>query len=129
MKKAWLLGFFFSVLMVGFAYGQNQSDRSVGQDLQQLRKDYQAKVDKDLKGIGRQIRHLKHQAAHAEMKAKADLDLEIKKLEVQKRDADRKFSDLKKSTGEAWKDLRQGMDDAVSNLKTAADDAVERFKN
>jgi uncharacterized protein (DUF3084 family) len=128
MKKRWVVAFLALCGMPWGGYAQNPPDQAINQDWQKLRQDYQAKVDKDLRHLGRRISHLKYEASQAEASAQADLNARVKDLKAQKRAADHRFSRLKKSTDEAWKDLRGGMDEAVSNLKASVDEATAHFK-
>ena len=128
MRKFWIFGAVLWVLAGIPALAADTSNKTIHQDLKKLRKDYQAKVGRDLKDIGRRIKALKHEAHKTENKAKTGLNAQVKKLEVKKKDADKKFMELKESTDEAFKDLQKGMDDAVSDLKKAVDEASDSFK-
>jgi hypothetical protein len=128
MRTAFIVGLLAWGLMGGTTLAADPADSGIHQDFHQLRKDYQKKVDHDLKAIGAKIRHLKHRAQKAGDRLKADLNKEVAKLEAKKAETDRKFAELRKSSGEAWKDLRRGVDDAVADLKKAADEASERFQ-
>jgi gas vesicle protein len=128
MNKSLVVGLLVGGLVAGLAFAADSGDKKTSQDTKQLKKDYQRKVDKDLRDIGSKIRHLKHQALKAGDKLKADMNDQVKKLEAQKKEADRKFSELKKSAGDAWKDLRQGVDGAVTDLKKSVDEAAKQFE-
>ena len=116
------------VLSAGGSRADQPSDAKIHQDTHQLKKDYQRKVDKDLRSIGKRIRHLERQVQRTGDRAKAGLDKDLRTLRYKKAEADRKFIELKKSTGDAWKDMRKGLDDAVADLKRAVDDASNRMK-
>ncbi|HEY5037525.1 MAG TPA: hypothetical protein VIJ93_00475, partial [bacterium] len=103
--------------------------QKISQDTHQLKKDYQAKIEKDLKEIGRQIKHLERKAEKAEVKSKGEIDQAVKDLKVRKAGLDKKLTGLKKSTGDGWKDLRKGVDDGINSLKKTVQDATNRFKD
>ena len=123
-----LIGLVLGGLTTEASWAIEGTDAKIHQDIHQLKKDYQKKVNKELKGIGVKIQRLEHQGTKAEDRVKGDIDKEVNKLKLKKADVDRKFKELGHSTGNAWKDLRQGVDDAVNDLKKAVDDATERFK-
>jgi len=129
MKKILLAGFSLWALSLSPVWSESPSDKKTDQDVQRVKKDYQGKVHKELREISVKIRHLKNQAAKAGDKLKADMDRDIKKLEAQKKGADRKLVELERSTGDAWKDLRKGLDQAVEDLKTAVDNSADQFKS
>ncbi len=128
MKKYFAAFFLVWGLSLGLAWAADSGDQKISQDVHQLKKDYQKKVDRDLKEIDGKIQRLKHQALTAETHLKADINKETRKLDAQKTGVDKKFAELKKSTGDAWKDLRRGVDDAVSNLRKSVDQAEDQFK-
>lgn len=129
MKNSFAVGLLVGLLATGSAFAADSSKDQTHQDTQKLKKDYQKKIDKDLKDIGAKIQHLKHQASRAGKDVKAGINDQVKKLEAQKKDADKKFSELKKSAGDAWKDLRKGVDEAVEDLKKSVDQATDQFKD
>jgi len=129
MKNSFIvLGLLLGALSFGTIHAADKGDQKVSQDVHQLRKDYQKKVDKDLKGIEAKIHHLKHQVSKTDAKLDADVQAQLKKLDAQKADADKKVSALKKSTDTAWKDFQKGVDEAVADLKRSVDEAAEQFK-
>lgn len=128
MKISFTAGLLVWGLALGLAWAGDSTDKKIGQDIQQLKKDYQKKVDKDLKEIGAKIRHLKHHALRAGDRLSADINKDVKELDAKKAEVDKKFAELKKSTGDAWKDLRRGVDDAVMNLRKSVDEAADRYK-
>lgn len=123
-----LMGALVFGLSAGWSRADEPSDTKIHQDVHQLKKDYQKKVDKDLRAIGKDIRRLERRAEKAEDRVKTGFDNDLKALKSKKAEADRKFVELKKSTGDAWKDLRKGLDAAVSDLRRAVDDAAYRMK-
>lgn len=127
MKKIFVIGLFMSGLMAGPLWSADSSGHKISKDVNQLKKDYSVKVHKDLKKIGAKIDRLKRDIKKGGKGAKVDLNQEVKKLESQKAEADKKLVELEKSTGDAWKDLRRGVDDAVKDLRTSVDDAVHQF--
>lgn len=129
MKKLFAIGLLVFGIVGPASWAGNSTDQKIHQDVKQLKKDYQRKVEKDLKALGTRIRHLKNKVVKTGGQAKTGVDKEIRDLEVQKSETDHKFAELKKSTGDAWKDLRRGVDDALADLKKAVDDAAERLKS
>lgn len=128
MNKSFVvIGLLAGVLAVGSAMGADSSDKKISQDTYQLKKDYETKVHKDLRKIDAKIDQFKRGTHRTGEDVHADVDKEVKKLEAQKADADRKLADLEKSTGDAWKDLRRGVDGAVSDLKKSVDEASRQF--
>lgn len=129
MKKILLMGLLIAGLVAGFGYAKDAQEQKISQDTHQLKKDYQAKIEKDLKEIGRQIKHLERKAEKAEVKSKGEIDQAVKDLKVRKAGLDKKLTGLKKSTGDGWKDLRKGVDDGINSLKKTVQDATNRFKD
>lgn len=123
-----LMGALVLGLSAGGSLADQPSDAKIHQDVHQLKKDYQKKVDKDLRAIGKDIRRLERRAQKTENRVKTGFDKDLQALKTQKAEADRKFVELKKSSGEAWKDLRKGMDAAITDLRRAVDDAAYRMK-
>jgi len=129
MNKSFVvIGLLAGVLAVGSARAADSSGGKISRDTRQLKKDYEAKVHKDLKKVGAKINGLKRDVERGGNDAKADFHKEIAKLDAQKAGVDRKLAELEKSTGDAWKDLSHGVDDAVADLKRSVDGAVAQFK-
>lgn len=128
MKKLFFVAALAAGLVAGGVFAADPTDQKINADVHHLKKDYQAKVAKELRDITHRIRLLKHKALKADSHVRAEIRKETRKLDAQKADADRKFAELKKSTGEAWKDLQKGVDAAVDNLKKSVDEAADRFK-
>ncbi len=128
MKKLFFAAALAAGLVAGGIFAADSTDQKINIDVHHLKKDYQAKVAKELRDITHRIRLLKHKALKADNHARADIKKETRKLDAQKAVADKKFAELKKSTGDAWKDLQKGVDAAVDNLKKSVDEAAKRFK-
>jgi hypothetical protein len=128
MKKIFVIGLFLSGLMAGPALAADSTDHKIGKDVGRLKKDYTAKVHKELKKIGAKIDQFKRDIKKGSKTAEADLNKQVKGLETQKTGVDKKLVELEKSTGDAWKDLRRGVDDAVEDLKSSVDNASRQFK-
>jgi hypothetical protein len=125
MKKYFLSGLLMGGLVCGFAYAASVTNQKINQDQDQLKADYQNKVNQDLRRLDRKIKNLQHKT---DAQMNADLKATTKKLQMKKAEADQKMEALEKSTGDAWKDLKQGMDDALTDLKASVDAASSQFK-
>jgi hypothetical protein len=124
MKKYFLVIFLAGCLAGGASYAADTTDQQIQKDQEQLKVDYQKKINHDLKNLDRKIKHIRH---HADAQVNAGLKDAAKQLEDQKAKADQKLLTLEKSTGDAWKDLRSGMDKAVDDLKLSVDRATKQF--
>ncbi len=119
----WIMGW-----AVGPVFAADSLDTKTNQDVDQVKKDYEVKVHKDLRKIGKRIARLKKNAENGGQAAGDDFSRQMKKLDAQKAEAYKKLLELEKSTGDAWKDLRQGVDEAVANLRKAVDEAAGQFQ-
>ena len=125
MKKYFLSGLLTAGLICGLSYADTVTDQKIRDDSAQLKADYQAKADYELRKLGKKIARLQH-------RTDAALNVELKEknrqLAIKKAEADRKLLALEKSSGDAWKDLRKGLDDALTDLKVSVDEASNQFK-
>ncbi len=112
-------------LACGLVYAADVTDQKIQQDQDQLKSDYQKKIDHELKVLGGKIKHLQHQT---DAKLNADLKKQNRKLAIKNAETKQKLEELKKSTGDAWKDLRKGVDDALTDLKVSVDEASRKYK-
>lgn len=128
MTRLLVFGLLIGGLVLGPAWAADSSDSKTNHDVNQVKKDYEAKIHKDLKRIGAKIDRLKRDVERRGKTAGTDVHRQVKSLETQKADTNKKLVELEKSTGDAWKDLRQGVDEAVRNLKNAVDQAADQFK-
>ncbi|GEM_PF-3038315 len=129
MNKSFIvIGLLAGIFAVGSSMAADSSDKKIDRDTRQLKKDYDAKVHKDLKGIGTRIDQFKRDVSKGGKDVQKDLGHEVRKLDAQKAVVDKKLVELEKSTGDAWKDMSRGVDDAVADLKKSVDNAVAQFR-
>ena len=83
----------------------------------QEKDEYVARAQKAVDEAKAEIDRLKAGAKKARAGAKTRLRRQIEAMEGRWKLAERKLSELKSATGEAWKDLESGVDKAVEDLK------------
>lgn len=127
MKKIFVAGSFAVALLSVPVLAAGSANPKISKDVHQLKKDYTAQVHKDLRKIGAKINQFKRDVKKGGKSAETGLNQEVKTLEAQKSDVDKKLVELERSTGDAWKDLRRGVDGAVADLKKSVDKAVHQF--
>lgn len=123
MRTYIVLGLLLGILMGPLVYADT-TDVKIKEDSARLKKDYQAKIDKDLKHIQRKIEKIK---ANADTQMNADLKRQAASIEARKADVDKKLVELENSTGDAWQDLRKGMDASLKDLKRSVDAAAKAY--
>ena len=92
------------------------------------RKEYEKKLDAQLKERNAQIARLRAKAIKAEADAKIDQYKTIKVLESKMEQAKTKLHELKTSSDEAWEVVKAGAEKAWTEAKTAFHDATSKFK-
>lgn len=83
----------------------------------QEKDEYVARTQKAVDDAKAEIDKLKAGAKKARPGAKGKLQRQIKTMEGRWKLAERKLSELKSASGEAWRDLKSGVDKAVEDLK------------
>lgn len=83
----------------------------------QEKDEYVARAQKSVDEAKAEIDKLKARAKKARAGAKAKLQRQIDAMEARWKLAERKLSELKSASGEAWKDLKSGVDKAVEDSK------------
>jgi Skp family chaperone for outer membrane proteins len=83
----------------------------------QEKDEYVAQTQKAVDEAKAETDKLKASAKNARAGAKRKLQRQIRGMERRWALAERKLSELKSASGEAWKDLRSGVDKAVEDLK------------
>lgn len=83
----------------------------------QEKDEYVARVQKPVDEAKAEIDKLKAGATEARAGAKRQLRRQIEAMETRWKLAERKLSELKSASGEAWKDLKSGVDQAVEDLR------------
>lgn len=83
----------------------------------QEKDEYVARAQKSVDEAKAEIDKLKARAKKARGGAKAKLQRQIDAMEARWKLAERKLSELKSASGEAWKDLKSGVDKAVEDSK------------
>lgn len=83
----------------------------------QEKDEYVARTQKAVDDAKAEIDKLKAGAKKARPGAKGKLQRQIRAMEGRWKLAERKLSQLKSASGEAWKDLKSGVDKAVEDLK------------
>lgn len=86
----------------------------------QAKDEYVARAQKAVDEAKAEIDKLKAGAKEARGGAKEELQRQIEAMEGRWKLAERKLSELKSATGEAWKDLESGVDKAVADLKQSS---------
>ena len=92
------------------------------------RKEYEKKLDAQLKEWNTQITLLKGKADTLKAEAKVEYHATIETVQHKRDEAKTKLRDLTASSDEAWEDLKQGAERAWSEVKTALHDAASKFK-
>ncbi len=83
----------------------------------QEKDEYVAQAEKAVDQAKAETDKLKASAKKARAGAKRRLQRRIKTMEARWELAERKLSELKSASGEAWKDLKSGVDKAIEDLK------------
>uniref|UniRef100_A0A7C4ARK4 Uncharacterized protein n=1 Tax=Desulfomonile tiedjei TaxID=2358 RepID=A0A7C4ARK4_9BACT len=94
----------------------------------QQKAEYQQKVEQELSELGTKIAGLKEKAQTATGESLRALQEKMKDLKDRQAAAEKRLSELKSSTYQAWSEMRDGVDKAVSELKKAYDGAASLFK-
>ncbi len=93
----------------------------------QDRKQYQDKINTQLRELDREIDALKTKAAQQGKEAKRELDQRLPELDKKRAVAQQKFEELQNSSQEAWQDMRVGLSVAMRDLEAAYKRAASRF--
>jgi TolA-binding protein len=83
----------------------------------QERDEFIQKAQKDLDALNGKLEELKKQAQGETGEAKDKMDRQIKNLQEQQQVAEKKLSNLKSATGDAWKDLKTGTEAAIDSIR------------
>lgn len=126
---------FAMVCLVGLPLAQGgqvtqaRSAKPAHQTLNEQRREYEQKMQKELNQLDRQIRELKSEAVRKSSKARAEINRQILDLNRKSNDARQKLRKLEnsKQASASWDDLKRGVDSAVSDLSTAYHQAVTDF--
>lgn len=89
---------------------------------------YQKKAEAELSELGDRISELKKKSEAIRGEALQGLEAKFKDLKEKHKVAEKKLSELKSSTAQAWQDAKTGLDNAVGTLKRSYDDVLKNFK-
>jgi len=92
------------------------------------KEEYRERLEAQFKEWKAKIDSLEARASTVSSEAKGELIKEIDELRRKKTVVKEKWSELQKSSGEAWEITKEGVEKAVSELKHAFDKVVSRFK-
>jgi predicted ATP-binding protein involved in virulence len=96
--------------------------------MKEKRKEYEEKIDAQLKEWSAQIALLKVKADKATAEAKIEYYKTIESLQHKQDKAGAKLDELKNASDEAWEDLKTGAEKAWDEVKTGFHEAVSKFK-
>lgn len=85
-------------------------------------------MEADLRKFDQEIQRLAEKMERAGTEMKADLEVQMKSLQMKRDEAQKQLSGLKEKSEGAWEELRGGMETAWHDLRQSIDKAVERFK-
>jgi uncharacterized protein YjbJ (UPF0337 family) len=93
------------------------------------RKEYEKKLDAELRDLNAQIELLKAKADKVQAEVKGEYGKAIEALQQHKlHHAKGKLQELKSAGDDAWEDIKKGAEKAWDDMKTAYQDASARFK-
>lgn len=88
---------------------------------------YMEKIENRMEHYSQKLDELETKLDMMHEQAKADLAVEMEKLQQKKRDVAEKVKELQSASGEAFDDLKDGMDRAMEEMDKAYDKALSRF--
>jgi len=94
---------------------------------QQAKEEFQKKLETKLDELDAKIDDLREKGRNLKDTAKANWDRKMAELEVKRKAANAKLSELGHSSAEAWKDVRKGAESAYDDLEKAFRDASKQF--
>ncbi len=94
----------------------------------QQKAEYEQKVAQELAELQVKIASLKEKAGNATGESLRIMKEKIKEVREQQAAAEKKLSELKDSTAQAWQEMRGGMERAISDVKKAYENAASYFK-
>jgi hypothetical protein len=89
---------------------------------------YQKKAETELSELGDRISELKKRSETLRGEALQGLEAKFKDFKEKHKAAEKKLSELKSSTAQAWQDAKTGVDNAVGALKSSYDNILKNFK-
>ena len=90
-------------------------------------KEYQEKMEAQLKELGAKLEELKGKAAKATTGARAEMTKQIEVLKPKLEAAQQKLKELKAASGPAWENFKDSSEKAMADLKKAWESIKSKF--
>jgi hypothetical protein len=90
--------------------------------------EFLAATDKRLKELDTKISDLAKKSESYTDDAKVEADKALTALREQRKTANEKFEEVKKSSAEAWKEVKAGFESVLADLEKAYEDIKSKFK-
>ncbi len=95
---------------------------------QDQRRQYQERLDKELRQLDRKLDELKEKAIALGKESKERIDQEIEQLRKKQEAANKKLDELKSASSKAWEKVRKEADSAMEELEKLYHQVEQRFK-